>query len=125
MLTDGRKVRKARVVGGSYAQDGQFPYHASIVIDGTFKCGGALIGQSHVLTAGHCFTNSTGDFEADDVKVLIGHTSINEEWNAKIIIGVDKVFTPSTYSESNGGIFITDDIAVLKVLPFRFCNILK
>lgn len=42
-----------RIVGGNQAGFGTFPWQAYILI-GTSRCGGSLINQQHVLTAGHC-----------------------------------------------------------------------
>ncbi|XP_068083788.1 brachyurin isoform X1 [Anabrus simplex] len=43
-----------RIIGGSVANRGQFPWHAAIIVDGKFVCNGALIDASWVLTAAHC-----------------------------------------------------------------------
>jgi len=47
-----------RIVGGSYADEGQFPFMAVVhrLIDGkrVAQCGGTIISERWVLTAGHC-----------------------------------------------------------------------
>ncbi|XP_076366532.1 trypsin-1-like [Tachypleus tridentatus] len=43
----------SRVVGGNDASFGQFPWQALIQVKGS-RCGGALVGRRHVVTAGHC-----------------------------------------------------------------------
>lgn len=45
-----------RVVGGSNASPGQFPYIASLrrVLTGSHFCGGVIINNAYVLTAAHC-----------------------------------------------------------------------
>lgn len=48
---------QGRIVGGSSASEGQFPYHVSLrnKKNDLHFCGGALISSRHILTAGHCF----------------------------------------------------------------------
>jgi secreted trypsin-like serine protease len=43
-----------RIIGGSLATAGQFKYQVAVVIDGSGFCGGSLIADNVVLTAGHC-----------------------------------------------------------------------
>lgn len=44
-----------KIVGGTRAAPGEFPYMASIRYLGHHCCGGAIIGPRHILTAAHCF----------------------------------------------------------------------
>ena len=46
--------RGQRIVGGSDASQGEFPWMVSITRRGGHFCGGTLITKNHVLTAGHC-----------------------------------------------------------------------
>ncbi|XP_015783558.1 brain-specific serine protease 4 isoform X1 [Tetranychus urticae] len=50
-------TRISRIVGGSDASFGQFPWLAFVQVGGS-RCGGALVGQRHVVTAGHCVARS-------------------------------------------------------------------
>ena len=47
-----------RIVGGEVAELGQFPYQVGIYLfdpnDKTYICGGSIINEEWILTAGHC-----------------------------------------------------------------------
>ena len=42
-----------RIVGGTAAKSGQFPYQVALQLDGFF-CGGSIISDRWILTASHC-----------------------------------------------------------------------
>jgi len=44
-----------KIVGGSIAQHGEFPWQVSLRYYGQHVCGGTLIGDQWVMTAAHCF----------------------------------------------------------------------
>ncbi|XP_023559950.1 transmembrane protease serine 11D [Octodon degus] len=44
-----------RVIGGSQAEDGDWPWQVSLQVNGAHHCGGVLISNLWVLTAAHCF----------------------------------------------------------------------
>ncbi|XP_046400892.1 transmembrane protease serine 9-like [Ischnura elegans] len=44
----------SRITGGEQATHGQFPWQALISMDNSYVCGGSLISDTWVLTAGHC-----------------------------------------------------------------------
>lgn len=44
-----------RIVGGRRAVPHSFPWTVAILKNGKMHCGGAVITDKHVLSAGHCF----------------------------------------------------------------------
>ena len=69
-----------RVVGGSQASAGEFPYYALLQIeyeDGSLgRCGGSLIAARYVLTAAHCFDHLGSPATA--IAAAIGDTDISD-----------------------------------------------
>ena len=72
-----------RIVGGDEATPHQYPWMAALFIDDKYFCGGTLISDEWVMTAGHCadggkmkilhFINfSTKIFLASSVNVMLG-----------------------------------------------------
>ncbi|XP_022826475.1 collagenase-like [Spodoptera litura] len=63
----------SRIVGGSTARLGQFPYQAGLVIElsgRTGVCGGSLLNSRRVLTAAHCWND--GQNQARRFTVVLG-----------------------------------------------------
>jgi len=62
-----RSIAQRRIVGGDEAGFGTFPWQAYIRI-GTSRCGGSLVNEWYVVTAGHCVARA----KARQVRVTLG-----------------------------------------------------
>jgi len=62
-----RSIAQRRIVGGDEAGFGTFPWQAYIRI-GTSRCGGSLVNEWYVVTAGHCVARA----RASQVRVTLG-----------------------------------------------------
>jgi len=67
-----------KIVGGSEAVPGEFPWQVAITIDGLYFCGGSMIDSTHVLTAAHC-ADGARSFE-----VTFGAHNINQNEPSQI-----------------------------------------
>ncbi|OQV25943.1 Methionine--tRNA ligase, mitochondrial [Hypsibius exemplaris] len=104
--------RVGRIVGGSAAQFGEFPFQAMVVIKGAEKCGGALLDHDWVVTAGHCVASAS--ITAGDFIVKLGvwdRTRTNDILPVEERL-VTKVILHPTYSSMRS---FSQDIALLRL----------
>uniref|UniRef100_A0A0C9R4S6 chymotrypsin n=1 Tax=Fopius arisanus TaxID=64838 RepID=A0A0C9R4S6_9HYME len=57
-----------RIIGGSQADDGKYPYQISLLFRGRHNCGGAIIHKRYILTAAHCVER----VEASSLRIVVG-----------------------------------------------------
>ncbi|KAJ3644417.1 hypothetical protein Zmor_022150 [Zophobas morio] len=101
-----------RITNGEDAQEGQFPHQVSYQwgIFGLLEhvCGGTIISQKWILTAGHCVTQIP---EIGDHVILVGITNLFEETPERQQINiVQKIVHPNF-----GGSVGPNDIALLEL----------
>ncbi|MFT7803433.1 transmembrane protease serine 13-like [Arapaima gigas] len=58
MCTDCGKKITSRIIGGTPAQLGQWPWQLSLQFQGSHMCGGSLVAPDFLLSAAHCFSGS-------------------------------------------------------------------
>jgi trypsin len=57
LLKDAAKLLEgdgSRIVGGSPANDGDYPYQLGLRFNNAFRCGGSIISANWILSAAHC-----------------------------------------------------------------------
>ena len=42
------------LIKGKKARDGTWPWHAQIIVNGYYVCGGSIIKENWILTSAHC-----------------------------------------------------------------------
>ncbi|XP_067002693.2 trypsin II-P29 [Anabrus simplex] len=93
-----------RIVNGTNAREGQYPFQVSLGRNGGHSCGGTILNSNWILTAAHCVTSSSG------LTIRAGTVDIRN--NRGTLIPVSKVIRHEGYNPSNNYIH---DIAVLKL----------
>ncbi|XP_018016266.1 brachyurin-like [Hyalella azteca] len=95
----------SRIVGGTEAVPHSFPWQVALFIDDIYFCGGSLISDEWVLTAGHCL------HEAQSVVVVAGAHNIREAEPSQVTM----TSTNLKVHEDYGPVFLRNDIAILKL----------
>ncbi|XP_044160578.1 serine protease 33-like [Bufo gargarizans] len=98
----------SRIVGGSNANDGEWPWQVSLQYEGNHICGGTLISNQWVMTAAHC-VEWTSDY--DSFSVVLGMYQLNTPSFHEIQLYLDEVIIHPDYI----GVLTRGDIALLKL----------
>nr|XP_012148108.1 PREDICTED: chymotrypsin-2-like [Megachile rotundata] len=93
-----------KIVGGTLAEDGQYPYQASLRFRNRHFCGGSVLNTRWILTAAHCLSS----FNDTAVTVVLGTNALDkggDEYQS------EKVIVHPRYSSA----LIRNDIGLIKV----------
>ena len=105
-------LQRRRLAGGQKAPQGSQPWTASIRVQGATSsrhlCGGVLLSKYHVLTAAHCME----EYPTHVYRVRVGDWNMNVEDFEEQTFEVDTVYF---HEEYNVGVFLNNDIALLKL----------
>ncbi|KAH0954017.1 hypothetical protein HN011_007056 [Eciton burchellii] len=93
-----------KIIGGSSASEGQYPYQVSLRYRGRHFCGGSIIDKRWILTASHCLTgfNDTG------ITVVLGSNTLDK--NGDEYASIKKLVHPFYNSA-----LIRNDIGLIKL----------
>ena len=84
-----------RIVGGYEAVPGSWPWAAYLKWRGEYTCGGTLLGDQWVLSAGHCFY---GREEPGDWEIVMGEHDDTEEEGWEQFMRVERIILHPQYS---------------------------
>ncbi|XP_021566293.1 transmembrane protease serine 11B-like protein [Carlito syrichta] len=108
----GRRARMSatydRIKGGSVAQEGEWPWQASLKMNGKHYCGASLISERYLVTAAHCFqkTNSPRNYTVSfGTKVIPPYMQHRVQ---QIIIHED--YTPREHHDDIAVILLTEKV---------------
>jgi len=87
-----------RIVGGYDAVPGSWPWQAYLIWQGTFVCGGTLISDQWVLSAGHCFF---GGENPADWTIVLGEFDDSVVEGTEVYVGVEKVIMHPQYDDAD------------------------
>ncbi|XP_065447261.1 serine protease 27-like isoform X1 [Chrysemys picta bellii] len=104
----GRQGPMKRIVGGSEARDGEWPWQVSLRLNGTHHCGASLIAPQWVLTAAHCFRKTRNPSR---FSVLLGTSKQLHPSPHAVIASVGQIIPNPRY----GGKISSGDIALVRL----------
>ncbi|XP_059575585.1 transmembrane protease serine 5 isoform X2 [Alligator mississippiensis] len=113
----GARAQDARVVGGSDAAPGRWPWQVSLHLDAQHLCGGSLVAPEWVVTAAHC-VHSYRHLPVSRWQVFAGLVTQAVGWQA---IGAvpGSILSHPRYNDSSHDY----DIALIKLrTPLRFSD---
>lgn len=106
-----QQVGIGRIVGGTEAEDGEFPFQVSIrsigALGSTHFCGGSIIDEYWILTAAHCCKGKG----PSGMHVVAGGIKLNNFENEEENRNLEHVFGHPGYSQST----LSNDVCLLKL----------
>lgn len=113
--TGARSTGGSRIVNGTEAGVGEFPFMVGLLYKGYYTCGGSIINEYWILTAAHCvFSRDSSLFTVVSGTCEMDGLSGNETVVSQVII----------HERYKPGSNLANDIAVLKLkTPLKFSEV--
>ncbi|XP_076849454.1 transmembrane protease serine 3-like [Brachyhypopomus gauderio] len=110
----------SKIIGGTVAELGQWPWQASLHFQGSHTCGGSLVAQDFVVTAAHCFPKDSASAQLpSNWLVYLGTVS---QYTLPLPLYVTKISIHEQYDPKTNNY----DIALLKLArPVTMTNVIK
>ncbi|KAL6467884.1 hypothetical protein MHYP_G00235610 [Metynnis hypsauchen] len=99
---------RSRIVGGSPAPPGSWPWLVNLQLDGALMCGGVLVDSSWVLTAAHCFAGSRSE---SYWTAVVGEFDITKSDPDEQVLKVNRIITHPKFNQKT----FNNDIALVEL----------
>ncbi|KAI1882970.1 hypothetical protein AGOR_G00240370 [Albula goreensis] len=99
---------RSRIVGGSPAAPGSWPWLVNLRLDGGLMCGGVLVDSSWVVTAAHCFSGSRGE---NYWTAVVGEFDITKTDPDEQVMKVNRIITHPKFNPKT----FNNDIALVEL----------
>uniref|UniRef100_A0A3Q4HNU3 Serine protease 56 n=1 Tax=Neolamprologus brichardi TaxID=32507 RepID=A0A3Q4HNU3_NEOBR len=106
---------RSRIVGGSPAPPGSWPWLVNLQLDGALMCGGVLVDSSWVVTAAHCFA---GLVRSESYwTAVVGEFDITKTDPDEQVLKVNRViphpkFNPKTFNNDIALVELTSPVVL-------------
>merc|ERR1712018_548766 len=104
-------ARSTNIINGEDVDyPGKYPWQISLQMYEQHICGGSIVSETWIMTAGHCV-----DGAASDMSVVAGMHDMEQRYGSPARYSVQKVIRHASYDNGDGN--TANDIAMLKVSP--------
>uniref|UniRef100_A0A8C5QRT6 Transmembrane serine protease 6 n=1 Tax=Leptobrachium leishanense TaxID=445787 RepID=A0A8C5QRT6_9ANUR len=99
-VSESRQAAGSRLVGGVSSQEGEWPWQASLQVQGAHMCGGSLISDRWILSAAHCFHQER--FASPEVwTVVLGKVRLSRSSQSEMLFKVIRLVLHPFYDEES------------------------
>uniref|UniRef100_A0A4W3K7W1 Transmembrane serine protease 7 n=1 Tax=Callorhinchus milii TaxID=7868 RepID=A0A4W3K7W1_CALMI len=92
-----KEQEQSRIVGGSNAQDGKWPWQVSLHFGGSVYCGASVIAKEWLLSAAHCFQGE----KMSDPRPWVAHLGMRIQGIPKFTSELKRIIVHEYYNTRN------------------------